>query len=125
MPQSEGESMKANVGKDSLDITLEGLEKVWALKGSLNVPLEHIVHADARQPESSLLDLRIPGTHLPGIIRAGSYYCRRSGGWQWEFWYLTRLEPLVIELKGEHYGRLVLGVKDARSLADSINGALK
>jgi hypothetical protein len=52
----------------------------------------------------------MPGTNIPGIIKAGTYFTNRGK----EFWYITRgREILRIELKGLFYNRIILGVKDS------------
>ena len=59
---------------------VRGWDKFWALKSELRVPLEHIadVHADAEAARGWWHGLRMPGTQLPGVIIAGTFY--QSGG---------------------------------------------
>ncbi len=54
---------------------VRGLHKVWALKSRLRIPLAHIraVHADPTTARRLPVGLRLPGTHAPGLITAGSY----------------------------------------------------
>ena len=117
--------MEIGIEGATLHVSLEGLEKVWALKRGLDIPLEHIVKVSTREPDSMWYDLRLPGTYLPGVIRAGSYYAKRGGAWTWEFWYYTRgKEFLTIDLRDERYGRVILGVDDAVAQASLIGSAL-
>ena len=65
--------------------------------------------------------LRAPGTHLPRIITAGTFY--KDG--ERVFWNVRpSREPVVIELAGERYARLVLSVDDARATAERVERAL-
>lgn len=113
--------MKLTIDSEKLRIKLEGLERVLALKGGLEIPLKHIVRADTETPESGWTDLRIPGTSLPGVIKAGTYYTRRGK----EFWYVTRGKKyLILELENEDYRRIVLGLNDNKYWAEIINNAV-
>ncbi len=91
---------------------VRGLHKVWALKSRLRIPLAHIraVNADpatARRPPAGL---RLPGTHVPGLITAGSY---REFGGRWSFWDVIRSDrAIVVELTDERYAELVIEVAD-------------
>ena len=55
------------------------------------------------------------------MITAGSY--RKDG--EWVFWNLrASQQAVVVELTGERYRRLVLGVDDARAVAERVERAL-
>jgi hypothetical protein len=60
-------------------------------------------------------ELRMPGTYLPGVIKAGSYYRYRDG--RWSFWDVCdRRKAVVIELRDEPYARLVVEVEEPRAV---------
>ena len=102
--------MKLEIIKDLLQIKFSTTEKILAIHGSLEIPLSHIVQATGMMLEPTWMQIKMPGTHLPGIIKAGTYYTNRGK----EFWYLTRgNEVLRLELQGESYDRIILGVKDS------------
>ncbi|KFI39329.1 hypothetical protein BACT_0159 [Bifidobacterium actinocoloniiforme DSM 22766] len=64
--------------------------------------------------------LRDPGTAVGGLW-AGSFVLQGERS----FWNVARPErPVVIQLTGEPYSRLVLGVANPRALVDRINAAL-
>lgn len=115
--------MQLALDADRLDLSLEGWEHLWAFKiKRFSVPLAHVVRAEAARPQSGWM-IRAPGTHLPGVIKAGTYF--RPG--HREFWYVRERraeEPLAIELRGEKYTRLVVSVDDARGWAERINAAV-
>jgi hypothetical protein len=62
--------------------------------------------------------MRLPGTGVPGVIRAGSY----GTGERRDFWNVRRGEYcLVIQLEpGQEYRRLVLEVADPQEVAERL-----
>ena len=107
---------------DNLVVTMRGLDRFWSLRRRIAVPLAHVRGATADPGvgrESA--GIRSPGTHVPRLITAGSY--RRNG--EWTFWNLrASQQPVVITLTGERFARLVLGVTDARAVAEQVERAL-
>jgi hypothetical protein len=102
--------MKLRLEDSTLKIELSAAEKILALHGSFAIPWSHITEVKAAEPESKWWDIRAPGTFIPGVIRAGTYYTRRGK----EFWSYTRgKKPLVLELRNEKYQRLILGLDNA------------
>ena len=85
----------------TLLIKLEGLEKVWALKGQLQVPRRAILDVDYNAQAPAMQDfwgyLRIPGTSVPWRFLAGTFW-RKSDR---EFWFvrMRHLGVMEIELK--------------------------
>jgi len=112
----------AEITGDQLVVTMQGMDRVWSLRSRIAVPLSAVRGATAdpgitREPAG----FRAPGTHLPGTITAGTY--RKDG--RRTFWNLRhKQEAVVIELTGERFSRLVLGVDDARATAERIERAL-
>jgi hypothetical protein len=86
-------------------------DAVFAFKRRISIPLTHVsdVTTTARKPVPRH-GLRLPGTEIPGFIRAGSY----GRGPKREFWDVRRGETvLVIQTTGAApYARLVLEVDD-------------
>lgn len=121
--------MRLELTQDSLEVRLRGWEKALAVRFSdLTIPLDDIVSVRTVPPEFSWKDLKIPGTGLPFVIRAGSYYAQRPGDahWVWEFWYWTAgKEFLTIETESSRYTRVVLGVVDSAYWAGLISDASK
>ncbi len=97
-----------------LTITLRPMEKLWAVRGDLKIPAAHVTGAWAGMPKTSWRELRVPGSFVPGLIKAGRYLTPRGK----EFWYVTRRKrhPITIELTGEKFDRLVLGFEDLVAL---------
>lgn len=114
--------MNIDLSEDALTLSFEGLEQLWAVKltSHVRIPRAHVKHAENLLPPTTWKELRAPGTFLPGVIKAGTYYNDRGK----ELWYATRSQrdnPLTIELEGEGYDRLVLTLPDSARLAERIN----
>jgi hypothetical protein len=111
--------MKLNLENDNLIIDLEWYEKFWAvtLNKQIQIPLSHIVgvaslkenRVSTTEPSSNWSDLRAPGSFLPGIIKAGTYYTKQGK----EFWYaVADKNYLTLELHDEPYRRLIITIPD-------------
>ncbi len=99
------------VSDGKLVVNVEGADKLWALKSSLQIPLEHVtgIRMDSEVAKGWYHGVRLPGTNLPGVITAGTYY--RDG--KKVFWDVHHPEhAIVIGLRDESYDRLVVEVAD-------------
>lgn len=75
--------------------------KVW------QIPLAHIEQVTTAEPQSSWKELRAPGSFIPGVVKAGTYYTNRGK----EFWYVNQeTNYLTIELRDESYKRIILTI---------------
>lgn len=105
-------------------LTLEvlGLHKIWALKSRLRFPLSSI-RSVAIDPQ--LADrprgLRAPGTYIPRMITAGTFYADKKR-WFWDV--SDPNNALVIELEGEKYQMLVVEVEKPNLVVGQIRAAL-
>lgn len=105
-----------------LVVHLTAWESVWSLRRSFRVPLTQIRGAtDDNGFAGDALGLRLPGTHIPGLITAGTFI---KGSDKQFVYTLRKLQTLVIELEGNSWSRLVIGVPDARAEATRINAAV-
>ncbi len=102
------------VSEGTLLVNVRGADKLWALKNSLEIPLEHVasVRTDPTIAKGWWHGLRLPGTHVPGLITAGTYFTRH----QKTFWDVHNPDrAIVIDLRDEPYDRLVVEVADPES----------
>ena len=111
--------LKLEISNGKLRIDLENLEKALAIRGGFEIPLENIVKAGTEAQRTGWREIRAPGTHVPGAIKAGTYYTPRCK----EFWYVTDKGVLVLELENELYKRIILSVDGNQEWADRINKA--
>lgn len=107
-------------GQD-LVVEMNGLDKLWSLKSKLTIPLAHVRGATIDpgilgEPKG----VRAPGTHLPGVITAGTFH--QDG--EKVFWAVRdALKAVVVELADEHYTRLVVEVDDPRAVVAMVEQA--
>lgn len=107
----------------NLVVTMTGINKVAALKSRIDVPLAHVRGA-TEDPgivhESK--GLRAPGTHVPGIITAGTFHQHGER----IFWDVTDgSRAIVIEFVDEDFARLVITVEDPRASVELANRAIR
>ena len=114
-----GSELKLEISNGKLIIDLGDLEKALAIRGGFEIPLQNIVKAGTEAHRTGWKEVRAPGTHLPGVIKAGTYYTPRGR----EFWYVTEKGVLVLELQNEAYKRIVLSVDGNKEWAKRINEA--
>ncbi len=109
---------------DRLRIRLSGWQAFFALRREINVSLSNVVSAQAGTLTSKLPDgIRLPGTYLPGVITAGSYWWKSHG---WSFWSVRRQERAIdIRLQNEHFYRIVVEVAYPDATAAMINDAIR
>jgi len=116
--------MKVEFQNDEMVVRLDPLERFLAFKlNTIRVPRSAVTRVDRSLPPPTWKEIRIPGTAIPGVIKAGSYYNDRG----WEFWYVTRRggeNPVTITLQGQRYASLVLGLPSS-SEADRIEEWLR
>jgi hypothetical protein len=90
---------------------VQGMDKLWALRSRLEIPLEHIrdVHTDASPKMGWFQGLKVWGTDVPNVFRAGTFY--QDGGWV--FWDVRHPDKvIVVELHDEKFQKLVVEVAD-------------
>jgi hypothetical protein len=108
---------------DIVTLKLGPVDSVFALKGRLDIPRSHISSVEvidrSEVPSTEGAWLRAPGTHVPGLIRYGSYGREPLR----EFWLVRRqARVVVVHVRDWAYHRLVLGVPDPEGLAAAIRG---
>ena len=108
---------------DRVRFEVEGWDKLWAVKSQLEIPVAHIraVRADPEPARGWWHGVRLPGTQIPGLLTAGSFY--QSDG----FVFYDVHDPertVVIELDHEHYQRLVIEVANPSDVVETLRSAI-
>lgn len=115
--------MDLSIAEGKLTLHVRGADKLWAFKSSLEIPLVHItgVRADADAARGWYHGIRMPGTSVPGVITAGTFY--QDG--KRVFWDVHHPEKaIIIELHDERYNELVVEVEDPEEAVRVIREAL-
>ncbi len=117
---------EVELSETALHVHVQGIDKVLALRSHLEIPLTHVLGAaplDAQIQAKLRGSLRLPGTYLPGVIVAGSYY--QWSNHEWMFWDVVHPEQaLVILLDHEKFTRLVIEVADPASTIAAVESAI-
>ena len=112
-----------SIAEGKLTVYVRGADKLWAFKSSLEIPLAHIagVRADPEAARGSYHGMKMPGTNVPGVITAGTFY--QDG--KRVFWDVHPPEKtIVIDLHDERYSELVVEVNDPDEAVRLIQNAL-
>ncbi len=107
----------------NLVLEVQGWDKLWALKSRLEVPCSKIrgVRADPTVAHGWWKGLRAPGTHVPGVITAGTFYHHGKC----IFWDVKDPEKtIVIELADDRYDQLIIEVEDPPAEVQRIREAI-
>jgi hypothetical protein len=109
--------------RDTLIVHVRGMDRLWSLRSRLEIPLSHVLNAeaDSQVAREWQKGLRAPGTHVPGVITAGTFF--QDG--DRVFWDVRDPEKtVVIRLEDERYARLVIEVDDPPATVAAIEGAI-
>src|ERR687895_1273934 len=115
---------EVEIAQDALIVHLEGMDRLFALRSRLEVPLSHVAGAEvdpevARRRWHGIMER---GIWVPGPITAGTYY--QEG--ELVFWDVHDPEKtVVIHLKDERYRRLVIEVEDPEATVAQVNEAAR
>ena len=102
--------MELKIENGIFKIQFNTTEKILSIHASMEIPVSDITKVTGILPDPTWKEICMPGTNLPGVIKAGTYYTNRGK----EFWYLTRgKEVLRIELRDLAYKRIILGVENS------------
>jgi hypothetical protein len=110
--------------EDALIVHVRGLDRIFALKSQLEIPLSHVVGAKvdpAVAHPAPWKSLRLTATQIPWVVTAGTFY--QEG--ERVFWDVHDPEKVVvIRLSDERYARLVIGVEDPPATIAAIQEAI-
>lgn len=98
------------IQNENLVLNVKGIGKFLALKSELVIPLINIKGVTADPGAFDMpKGLRAPGTAIPGIVYAGTFYHDGDK----VFWDVrNRSKTIVIELENEEFNRLVVEVEN-------------
>ncbi|MGH9885829.1 MAG: hypothetical protein ACREBE_09890 [bacterium] len=115
--------VEVSIEGDRIRFEVEGWDKLWALKSQLEIPLAHVRSAriDPEPARGWWHGLRLPGTQIPGIITAGTFY-QSDGAVFYDVHDPDR--TIVIELDHEHYKRLVVEVEHPVDVVARLQSAI-
>jgi hypothetical protein len=106
-----------------LVVHVEGLDRFWALRSELRVPLAHVAGVGLAGDEAKEWwhGLRVVGSHIPGVFSAGTFY-ERQGHVFWDVHNPSR--AIAIRLHDERFAKLILEVENPDAEIAKIDAAL-
>jgi hypothetical protein len=110
------------IAGSDLIVHVEGLDRFWSFKSELRLPLAHIASVERAADEARTWwhGIRAPGTQVPGLITAGTYY--ESEGRV--FWDVHDPEGAVaLHLHDERFVKLVIEVENPAETIAAIEAA--
>jgi hypothetical protein len=115
--------VRVSLQGDRVLFEVQGWDKLWALESHLSIPLAHVraVRADPQAARGWRHGLRMPGTEIPGIITAGTFY-QSDGVVFYDVHDPERV--IVIDLDHEQYHRLVIEVENPADVVALLQSAI-
>ncbi len=113
-----------SIADRKLILHVRGADQLCALKSSLEIPLQHVasVRADPSVAHGWYHGIRMPGTNIPGVITAGTFY--QHG--QRVFWDVHNPDrTIVIELRDERYKELIVEVADPQAAVALVRSSIQ
>jgi hypothetical protein len=108
---------------DTLVVHVTGAARLLASKSELAIPLEYVlgVARDEDEARTWYHGVRAPGTNLPGVITAGTFYEHGER----VFWDVHHPErAIALTLRDERYAKLVVEVDDPDAAIGTIAARL-
>ncbi len=108
---------------DVISFEVAGWDKLWAFKSILKIPITHItdVCADPNPAMGWFDGLKIIGTGIPHIFKAGTFY--QEG--EFVFWDVRHPQnTIVIELIHEEFGKQIIEVAEPVAVVNTIIKAI-
>jgi len=114
--------VQVTFSRESLILVLEGHERFLALKREVRIPLR-CIRAVSTSPVARRVwrGLRFPGTEVPGVFVAGTFYNRTGKSWAKTFYYMRHPAACVsLDLVGHEYDRVVFETRNKERVAATI-----
>jgi hypothetical protein len=104
--------------EDQFLFRIKGIHQLWAFRRTISVLKPNVIRAYKDNEELyPYSGLRIPGTYIPYLITAGSFY--KKG---WNFWDVCNKEnTIIVELKDEGCQKLYIEVENPEETLHLLN----
>ena len=112
-----------SISEGNLVLHVRGADKLWAFKSALQIPLVRIaeIRTDPDVAHGWWHGLRMPGTNIPGVLTAGTFY--QDG--KRVFWDVHNPDnTVVIELRDERYNELIVEVAVPQAAVELVRAVL-
>jgi hypothetical protein len=115
--------VKPEIVDGVLILHVEGIDKLWAFKSQLSIHLRHItgVRLDEEIVNEWIRGIRMPGTSVPGVITAGTFYQDGKRVF-WDVHHPNR--AVVISLAHESYNELIIEVENSEAFVTNLKKSI-
>ena len=97
---------------------IKGLHKIWAFKSKITIPKGKIIRAYQDIDEFTFWKgFRLPGTEIPGVIAAGTFY--KNGRNFWDV--MNKNNAIIVELQNHYYKKLIIEVENPQVVMNQLN----
>src|SRR5205823_3974875 len=107
---------------DRAIFTVEGFDKLWALRSRLEIPLAHITDVEVNHDEVGRWwhGFKLAGTDVPGLFAAGTFFFHG----ELVFWDVRDpVKTVIVSLNHERYRKLIVQVADPESTREFVVAA--
>lgn len=108
---------------DRVVFQVEGLDKLWALRSRLEIPVTHITRVELNGDQVGRWwhGVKVIGAELPGLFAAGTFYFHG----ELVFWDVRDpAKTLVVSLDHERYKKLIVEVADPAGAIARLQAAI-
>ena len=115
--------VNVTVQGDHAVFEVEGMDRLWAFRSRLDIPLTHIrdVAIDPDQVGRWWHGWKVLGTDVPGLFAAGTFYYHG----ELVFWDVRDpVKTIIVSLEHERYKKLIIEVDDPKAVSARFRTAL-
>ena len=108
---------------DQAVFEVQGLDKLWAFRSRLQMPLAHIMSVEANDDQVGRWwhGFKVLGTDVPGLFGAGTF--RYHG--ELVFWDVYNpANAIILSLDHERYKKLIIEVEDPAGTVSRLQAAI-
>jgi hypothetical protein len=109
---------------DRAVFTIEGLDKLWAFRSRLEIPVAHLtgVEFDPAAVGRWWHGIKVMGSDLPGVFAAGTFYYHGEV----VFWDVHNpARTIIVSLDHERYKKLIIEVADPDATTLQLRAAIQ
>jgi hypothetical protein len=102
---------------------VEGLDKLWAVRSEIQIPLAHIADVEVNHEAVGRWwhGFKLLGTSMPGVLAAGTFFYHG----ELVFWDLhDPARSIIVSIEHEHYKKLIVEVADPAATAAMLRDAV-
>ena len=116
--------VEVSVEGDRVVFTIEGLDKLWAFRSRLEIPIAHLtgIEVDPDAVGRWWHGIKLMGTDVPGVFAAGTFYYHG----ELVFWDVHNpARTIIVSVDHERYKKLIIEVADPEATTDQLRAAIR